>query len=153
MQKVFLPALLIALASGLAIGVQSTLIGSAGKTAGAVLTGLLVNFLAGAAAGVVLILIYAREGRAPFMGIQLQTFWMVLGAGLLGIGIISGIAFALPKVGIAAGLSAIIAGQMAMAVFVDTFALAGGDPIPLNFSRLGGLLFLALGTWAILPKE
>ncbi|MDH5607381.1 MAG: DMT family transporter, partial [Anaerolineae bacterium] len=88
-----------------------------------------------------------------FMGIQLQTFWMVLGAGLLGIGIISGIAFALPKVGIAAGLSAIIAGQMAMAVFVDTFALAGGDPIPLNFSRLGGLLFLALGTWAILPKE
>ncbi|MDH5606238.1 MAG: hypothetical protein OEY93_05075, partial [Anaerolineae bacterium] len=70
MQKVFLPALLIALASGLAIGVQSTLIGSAGKTAGAVLTGLLVNFLAGAAAGVVLILIYAREGRAPFMGIQ-----------------------------------------------------------------------------------
>jgi len=77
---------------------------------------------------------------------------IIVVSGLLGIGIIAGIAYALPKIGIAAGLSTIIAGQMAVAVLVDTFGLAGGQPIPLNWARIGGLGLLALGTWAILPK-
>jgi uncharacterized membrane protein YdcZ (DUF606 family) len=51
----------------------------------------------------------------------------------------------------AAGLAAIIAGQMAVGVLVDTFGLAGGEAIPLSLARLGGLALLALGTWVILP--
>jgi transporter family-2 protein len=73
-------------------------------------------------------------------------------SGLLGIGIIAGIAYALPKIGIAAGLSTIIAGQMAVAVLVDTFGLTGGQPVPLNWTRIGGFGLIALGTWVILPK-
>ena len=152
MQKSILPALIVALLSGLAIGAQSSLNSAAGKITGATLTGLLVNFLGGAAAGLLLVVVYVRQGKATFSAIQAPTLGIIVVSGLLGIGIIAGIAYALPKIGIAAGLSTIIAGQMAVAILVDTFGLAGGQPIPLNWARIGGLGLLALGTWAILTK-
>jgi transporter family-2 protein len=152
MQRTILSALAIALISGLAVGVQSTLNGVAGRLTGAVLTGLLVNATAGAASGLLLVAFYAREGPAALLAIEASTVGIILVAGLLGIGVISGIAFALPRIGVAAGLSAVIAGQMAVGVFVDTFGLGGGQPIPLNLARIGGLGLLALGTWLILPK-
>ena len=153
MQKLMLTSLVIALFSGLAIGMQSSLISIAGKNAGAFMTGLLVNAFAGMAAGLLLAVIYVQQGNIAFSAIQLPTLRAILVAGLLGIGIISGIAYALPKIGVAAGLSMIITGQMIMGVLVDTLGLAGGQPIPLNWSRIGGLVLLALGTWAIVPKE
>ncbi len=145
-------ALLIALASGLAVGVQSSLNSAAGRSSGAILTGLLVNFFAGLAAGLILIVIYSRQDRAAFGGLQPATLGIMIAAGLLGIGIISGIAFSLPRVGVAAGLAAIIAGQMLVGLIVDSVGLAGAQPIPLTWMRLAGLGLLALGTWAILPK-
>ena len=146
MQKSILPALIVALLSGLAIGAQSSFNSAAGKITGATLTGLLVNFLGGAAAGILLVAIYVRQGNATFSAIQAPMLGIIVVSGLLGIGIIAGIAYALPKIGIAAGLSTIIAGQMVVAVLVDTFGLAGGQPIPLNWARIGGLGLLALGT-------
>ena len=152
MQRLILTSLIVALFSGLAIGVQSTLISVAGKNTGAMLTGLLVNAFAGLAAGLILFVVYFRQGNTVFSAIQAPTLGAIVVAGLLGIGIISGIAFALPKIGVAAGLSMIITGQMAMGVLVDTFGFADGQPIPLNWARVGGLVLLALGTWLIVPK-
>jgi transporter family-2 protein len=152
MQKSILQALAIALVSGLAVGVQSTLNGVAGRLTGAVLTGLLVNAGAGAASGLFLVVFFAREGPAALLAIRAPTAGIILAAGLLGIGIISGIAYALPRIGVAAGLSAVIAGQMAVGVVVDTFGFGGGQAIPLNWARIGGVGLLALGTWFILPK-
>ncbi len=152
MQKSLIPALLVAVLSGLAIGVQVSLNSAAGKVTGATLTGLLVNFLGGGAAGLLLVVIGFRQGSALFSHIRASTLGMLAAAGLLGIVIIAGSAYALPRVGVAAGLSTIIAGQMVVAVLVDTFGLAGGQPIPLDWARIGGLGLLALGTWLILPK-
>jgi transporter family-2 protein len=152
MQRLILTSLIVALFSGLAIGVQSSLISVAGKNTGAMLTGLLVNALAGLAAGLILFVVYFRQGNIAFSAIQAPTLGAIVVAGLLGIGIISGIAYALPKIGVAAGLSMIITGQMAMGVLVDTFGLVDGQPIPLNWVRIGGLVLLALGTWFIVPK-
>ena len=124
----------------------------AGKTTGAALTGLLVNVFAGLAAGLLVVVVYLRQGNTAFSAIQAPTLGLIMAAGLLGIGIIAGIAYALPKVGVAAGLSMIITGQMAMGVLVDTFGLADGQSIPLSWVRIGGLVLLALGTWFIVPK-
>ena len=152
MQKPILIAIFAALASGIAIGTQSSLTSTAGKVTGPILAGLLINFAGGFSAGLILFVIYIQKGNVPFSAIQAPTWGIILVSGLLGIGIIAGVAYSLPKIGIAAGLSTIIAGQMTVAVLVDTFGLTGGEPIPLNLSRIGGLVLLALGTWAILPK-
>ena len=153
MQRIILTSLIVALFSGLAIGVQSSLISIAGKNTGAMVTGILVNVAAGLAAGLLLIVVYLRPGDAGFPAIQAPTLGVIAVAGLLGIGIIGGIAYALPKLGVAAGLSMIITGQMAMGVLIDTLGLADGEPIPLNWARIGGLVLLALGTWFIVPKN
>jgi uncharacterized membrane protein YdcZ (DUF606 family) len=46
----------------------------------------------------------------------------------------------------------VITAQMAVAMTVDSLGLAGGEAIPLSWTRLAGLGLLALGTWAILPR-
>ena len=153
MQKSLLTALIVAIVSGLAIGTQSALTSASGKVTGATLTGLLVNFFGGVTAGLLLLVISVRQGKIVFSGLQAPTLINIVVSGLLGIIIIAGIAYALPKIGVAAGLSTLIAGQMMVAVMVDTFGLTGGEPIPLNWSRIGGLILLALGTWAILPRK
>jgi transporter family-2 protein len=152
MQKLLVPSIIVALICGLAIGLQTSLNSAAGRNVGAILTGLLVNFMGGVISGLILIVIFARQGRTAFAAIQAPTLGMVTAAGLLGILIIAGVAFALPKIGVAAGISTIIAGQMSVAVVVDTFGLAGGDPIPFNAWRIVGLGLLAMGTWAILHR-
>jgi len=152
MQKSILAALVVALFSGLAVGVQSSFINVAGKNTGAILTGLFVNIFAGIAAGLLVVIVFAQQGNSALLGLQAQTWVVMLVAGLLGIGVIAGIAYALPKIGVAAGLSMIITGQMIVGVLVDMFGLTGGEPIPLTWLRIGGLGLLAFGTWAIVPK-
>jgi len=56
------------------------------------------------------------------------------------------VAYAFPKTGIAAGSAAIIASQMVVAVAVDTLGLTGGQPMPLSWTRIAGIVLLALGT-------
>jgi len=152
MQKSMWIALAVAVLSGLAIGVQATLNSAAGKIVGATLTGLLVNFTGGAAAGVILAVMYLRLGNGGFSNLNPTSLGIIFASGLLGIGIITGVAYAFPKTGIAAGSAAIIASQMVVAVTVDTLGLTGGQPIPLSWTRIAGLGLLALGTWAILPR-
>jgi len=152
MQKSIGIALAVAVLSGLAIGVQAALNGAAGKIVGATLTGLLVNFTGGAAAGVILAVMYLRLGNGGFSNLNPTSLGIIFASGLLGIGIITGVAYAFPKTGVAAGSAAIIASQMVVAVTVDTLGLMGGQPIPLSWMRIAGLGLLALGTWAILPR-
>jgi bacterial/archaeal transporter family-2 protein len=152
MQKFQVIALIVALACGLGVGTQASLNNAASRLAGPILTGLLVNFLGGVASGVILAGIFMRQGAGFFSAVRGSTFNILILAGLLGIAIISGAAYALPRIGVAAGLAAVIVGQMVVAIAVDTLALVGGQPISLSWIRIGGLALLALGTWMILPK-
>jgi bacterial/archaeal transporter family-2 protein len=152
MQKSILIALLVAALSGVAIGVQASLNTAAGRMTGATLTGLLVNATGGAAAGVILAMIYLRRGGASFASLNVTSMGIIIIAGLLGIAIITGVAYSFPKTGVAAGAAAVITAQMAVAFTVDTLGLAGGQPVPLSWMRLAGIGLLALGTWAILPR-
>ncbi len=153
MPKAGVIAIFIAILSGLAIGVQSSFNSAAGKMTGAAITGLLVNFIGGMASALLLLIVFVRQRDIGFLNIQPNTWVVIVISGLLGIGIISGIAYALPKIGVAAGLSAIIAGQMVIALIVDTFGLTGAKPIPISISRLIGIVLLAIATWALLPKK
>lgn len=153
MPKVGVIAIFIAILSGLAIGVQSSLNSAAGKMTGAVITGLLVNFIGGMASALLLLIIFIRQRDMEFLIIKPTTWGVIVLSGLLGIGIITGVAYALPKIGVAAGLSAIIAGQMVIALIVDTLGLTGAKPIPMSVSRMIGIVLLAFATWALLPKK
>ena len=152
MKAPVISALVIAFASGLAIGTQSTLTNWAGRLLGPTRTGLFINFAGGAIAGIVILALAFRTTRIPAPPITGSIIPIVVGAGALGLGIIAGIAFAFPKIGIAAGLATIIFGQMLVAVIVDTLGWAGAPPIPLGLARVFGLGFLLVGAWLVLPR-
>lgn len=152
MPRTVILALAAAVLAGVAIGAQASINSSAGRLTGAVLAGLLVNFLGGAAAGVILLGLYLRQGSGTLTAVSAGMWGLLVVAGLLGIGIMIAGAYALPKIGVVAGLAALIAGQMVVALGVDTLGWAGGAPIPLDLARLAGLGLLAAGIWLMLPK-
>src|SRR5262249_26011684 len=95
----------VALLSGLAVAVQVTLNGLAGRLIGARNTGLLVTASGGLMALLIILALTVTRQDIAWTQITRLT-WMQMGlAGLLGIGILTGIAFALPRLGVAAGLA------------------------------------------------
>lgn len=151
MEKLVLGALLVALGSGLAVGLQNTFVSRASQSVGAVHTGLLVNLTGGTLSLVLLGVLVWRNPTFPWQDVRNSAvFWAAAGA--LGVGIVVGIGFALPRTGVAAGLAAIILGQLFVAVVVDTFGW-GGPRIPLSVSRILGVTLLVVATWLLLPRS
>lgn len=153
MQRTIGLALAFALATGVLIGTQSSITSMVGKSLPAARTGLLVNLFGGSLAGLILLAGYLLQRHAPFIGTTPASLGLTALAGLIGVAIIIGVASALPTIGVAAGLSAIIAGQMVVGLVVDTLGLTGGEPIPLSWLRLAGIGLMALGTLALLPRK
>jgi transporter family-2 protein len=143
---------LVALVTGLAIAVQSTLTSRAGSMIGDIRTGIFTNLMGGIAAGAFLIVMVLHGGVNT-----LKIPWLVVGitasAGLFGVLIVSGISFSLQRAGIAAGLASVILGQLALSFLIDTLGIGGVEPIPLSLSRILGILVTALGVYLLLPRK
>jgi transporter family-2 protein len=79
---------------------------------------------------------YADGLRAPV--------WM-WSAGVMGLIVILSITFATPRIGAAATIGILIAGQLAMGAVIDRFGLFGLEQIPIGWPRLLGIALLAVG--------
>lgn len=152
MERLGIIALMVAIGSGLAIGIQATLNTWSGKIAGSITTGLFVNFAGGVICGIILLVLRFTR-YAPSTASITQAGPFIAVAGAIGIAIITGIAYALPRTGIAAGLAAVILGQLLVATVVDSFGWGGAGPIPLSGSRVASLLLLALATFLLLQRR
>jgi len=151
MERSLLIAVFVALLTGLAIGAQGGVVRSAAALVGAARAGMLVNVAGGTLSILLLAALAAARGHLGLPAVlHSAPFWG--GAGALGVGILVGMAVALPRLGIAAGLGGIIFGQMLAAVLIDTAGL-GGTRIALSAPRLAGLAFLALGIVLLLPRR
>lgn len=144
-------ALLVALGTGAALGVQATANSSLGARIGPVTTGLLDIIVGGALALVIFVLFRARLTTAGWPAIRGASFGVTL-AGVLAVVAIAGTAFALPRVGVAAGISAIILGQMLVALVVDSTGWGGVERFPLSITRLAGLVLMAIAVWLVVPR-
>ena len=143
---------IIALITGVAIGIQSFLSGRAGDMIGPVNTGFWTNFLGGTLAGI-LILGLSTFVSPEFKSIIWPAFFITLASGALGIIIIMGISFSISRAGVAAGLAAVIFGQFVFGVIADSIGLGGTQPIPLDLRRVIGLAVMALSVFLLLPKK
>jgi len=110
-----------------------------------------VNVAGGTLSLLALVAVAVVSGVLPWDGlVRSAPYWGAAGA--LGVGILIGMAFALPRLGIAAGLGGIILGQMVAAVVIDT-AGWGAARIPLTGARLAGLALMAAGIVLLLPRR
>ena len=99
--------------------------------------------------GVVLLVVrhsmhgYAAGGRQPP--------WLWLGA-VMGAIVVFTITFAGPRIGTAATIGLLIAGQLAMGAAIDRFGWFGVDRIALHWPRLLGIALLGAGAVLSLRK-
>ena len=151
MKLSILTGALVALLTGIAIAVQSTLTSRVGGVIGDIRTGILTNTLGGVAAGTLMLIWLLREGPQTWKVPPVVIAATAL-SGILGVLIITGISFSLQRAGIAAGLASVILGQLALSFIIDLIGIGGAEPIPVSASRIVGLLVAAFGVYLLLPK-
>jgi bacterial/archaeal transporter family-2 protein len=152
MKPTLLFGILAALATGIAIGSQSTISSRIGAVIGSVRTGMLVNFTGGLMAGLLLLGFTAFQGRSVW-SIPSSVIGLLLIGSALGIVIITGVAFSLQLTGVAAGLATIILGQMVTSLVVDARGWGVTAPIPITLPRVLGLAAIAFGVILLLPRK
>jgi transporter family-2 protein len=139
----------LAVAAGLAGSIQVALMSRLGERIG-VLEAL--AFSAALTAGLAfVILVLARRSVAGFERAVHQPWWMLLG-GVMGLLIVFTITFAGPRIGVAATVGILIAGQLAMGAAIDRWGLFGSQRIALHWPRLLGIMLLAAGAALSLRK-
>ena len=142
-------ATVLAVAAGLAGSVQVALMSRLGERVG-VLEAL--AFSATVTAGLaVVILLLARQSVAGFERAVHQPWWMLLG-GVMGLIIVFTVTYAGPRIGVAATVGILIAGQLAMGAAIDRWGLFGSQRIALHWPRLVGIGLLAIGAALSLRK-
>ena len=139
----------LAVAAGLAGSIQVALMSRLGERIG-VLEAL--GFAATLTAALaVLILLLAHHSLDGFARALHQPWWMLLG-GVLGLLIVFTVTYAGPRIGVAATVGILIAGQLAMGAAIDRWGLFGSDRIALHWPRILGIALLAVGAALSLRK-
>jgi bacterial/archaeal transporter family-2 protein len=82
---------------------------------------------------------------AGFADAAQQPRWLWIG-GLMSVYIVLAITIAVPRIGVAATIGLVIAGNLVMAAAIDRWALLGQDEIPITWHRVLGLALLAAGS-------
>lgn len=141
-----------ALATGMLIGTQSSIGSRVGAVIGPIPTGIGMNVFGGMLAGLLFIFLRINQGSEAWR-IPGKEVWLLIIAGALGIMIITGISFSLPRTGVTAGIAALILGQLLVSTVVDTTGWGAADPIPLSSQRILGLFVMAIAVYLLLPSE
>ena len=139
----------LAVAAGLAGSIQVALMSRLGERIG-VLEAL--AFSTAVTAGIALVvLVLARGSVAGFERAIHQPWWMLLG-GVMGLIIVFTVTYAGPRIGVAATVGILIAGQLVMGAAIDRWGLFGSDRIALHWPRVLGIALLAAGAALSLKK-
>jgi transporter family-2 protein len=142
-------AALLTLVAGIAGSVQVALMSRLGERIG-VLEALGFSTALTAVLAALLVLV-ARRSLAGFGRAFEQPWWMLLG-GVMGLLIVFTVTYAGPRIGVAATVGILIAGQLAMGAAIDRWGLFRSEQIPLGWPRLLGIALLAVGAALSLRK-
>ena len=145
--------LLVALGTGLAIGLQGMFTTITGQMLGPVRSGLAIHIGGSITGALMVFAVMLTATKQPHIDLTPRVMIFAIIAGTIGMFIVMGIGFAFSRVGQVSGQSAIIFAQLTVAVVIDALALAGGQPIPLDGRRILGLMVMALGTYLLLPRQ
>ena len=132
--------------AGALITVQSVLNSTLGTRAG-VLGSVLVLTLVSIAVLIVLILVFPNT--ANFGALPGLSQWYLYLGGVLGIIILASPIFLIPKIGAAGTLTAIVVGQLTIAVVVDHFGILSVPRVEASILRVAGIALVALGAYLV----
>ena len=143
-------AVVLAATAGLAGAVQAAVMGVLGERVG-VFPALAFSGIVSAVLGVLLVLA-VRQSVHGIGRVVDQPVWLWTG-GALSLLIILAITVGSPRIGIAATIGVIIAGNLIAATAIDGFGLFGFDRIPVGWGRILGLVLLGAGAALTLARR
>ena len=128
---------LLAVIGGVAVAIQASINGGLGKKIGT-LEGSVVSFAIGTLALLFIVIFF---GKGNIASVTTIPKWQLTG-GLLGAFYVFAIILVVPKIGVAAGLTAVIVGQLIMSAVIDHYGLFGSRQIPFDYKRGLALILL-----------
>lgn len=142
---------IVAGVTGMLFGGITTMEGYVSRSVGAINASLIEHAFAAMVAVPAVIFLFMRgtltwEGTKSILPISAV-------AGLMVIVGVAGVAYAMPRVGVAAGNMAMLFGQMAVAVVIDMIGVGGYDKVPLTLPRILGLVLMVVGVYLVLPRQ
>jgi transporter family-2 protein len=132
--------IVIVIVAGLGLAIQPPTNAALARASGSVWLAALVSFTIGTAA---LLVVWAFD-RTPVSALRGAPWWAWLG-GLYGAAFVAALAFAAPRLGIAAALSIAVASQLVAALTLDQFGLLQLPQQPVTLTRLAGLALVLVG--------
>jgi len=129
---------ILAVIGGVGIGLQAGINGELGKRIGTI-EGAFVSFAVGT---LFLFLTMLFVGKGNILSMFTVPKWQLTG-GLLGAVYIFIAVLAVPKIGVATTLLAVVTGQIVTSALLDHFGMISGQQIPLDGKRITALLLLA----------
>lgn len=143
--------IVMALIAGTFLATQGLINGRLAGAFGTPAFAALISFSVGMAALIVLngLLIASRQSPMPQASMAAGLPWWVWTGGLLGAGVVSLAAAAVPKLGAATYISAIICAQLISAAVLDHIGAFGYAARPISLVKLGGMLCMGLGVYLI----
>ena len=140
--QALIPVVLIGLVSGIAVGLQSPLASMITQRLGMLESIFIIHI--GGAILIAIPLILVGGGN---LGNWRSLPWYALVAGSMGLIVVGGVSFMIPKVGVATAITLIIAGQLVISAILDHYGLLGVQARPMDLPRILGLLIVFVGAW------
>jgi len=140
MQPIFF-IILIGLAGGMAIGIQGPLSSIITQRLGS-LESVFIIHIGGAVAALIPLLVVGSR-----LGEWRSVPWYALGAGALGLIVITAMGYMIPRIGAAGALITLMAGQILVAAVLDHFGWLGVAQRSLDLQRLIGFAVVVFGVW------
>jgi len=141
MHSLFL-AVIVGLLGGVAVGLQGPLTSLMSQHVGTMGSVFIIH-LGGALMAGALLLALGGGGLSAWRSVP----WYALGAGVLGLVVLSGVSYTIPRIGVATTVTLIIVAQLILSTLLDHFGLLGTSVRTIDSSRILGIAVLFLGTW------
>lgn len=139
-------AILLAVVAGALAAMQAPTNAMLARAVQSPISAALISFLVGSAALALLVLLApTRPDGAALRSLP----WYAWIGGLYGAFFVAVAAFAAPRIGVGTLLTAMVAGQLAMAVALDHFGALGLPRAPVGAGRLLGLVLVIAGAFLV----
>ena len=135
---------LIGLLGGVAAGLQGPLTSLMSKDVG-VMGSVFIIHLGGTLAAAPFLL----WRSAADLGAWRNVPWYALGAGALGLVLLGALSICIPRIGVVATVTLVIAVQLVVGAVLDHFGLLVEVARPFDATRVLGVVILFLGTWLV----
>ena len=135
-------AVVLSVVAGIAGPVQVAVMGRFGEEVGVFVALAFSLFLSTVLASLGLLL--ATRSLTGFGEVTAVPIWLWLG-GVMGVVIVLSVTYAGPRIGSAATIGILVAGNLAGGAVIDRYGWFGLDKVPLTWPRVLGIVLLAVG--------